>query len=112
MESLFITIFLDEEEFELFFLVHLPARRYIEEDRIETELETVFPLLQFLIVGSLPVEAVESTSRLIVRDDETVIGKDLDSVDLPSELYRLGIFSKPYSSIGYTEVVLELELSI
>ena len=86
MKPVFIMIFLDEEELIFLALEHLPARRELEEDRIERELETILPLLDLGVVGSLPIERIESSTRLIVSDDERVIGESLDAVDLSREL--------------------------
>ncbi len=56
MESIFITILLHEEEFILLLLKHPPTRGELEEDRIECELESVFPLLDLLIFCSSSIE--------------------------------------------------------
>ena len=70
MESIFISIFFDEEEFILLILEHTPSGRELEEDRIEGKLESIFPLLDLGVVRSPSIERIESTSCLIVRDDK------------------------------------------
>ena len=70
MKSIFISVFLYEEELVFLVLEHLPARRELEEDRIEGELESIFPLLDLGVVSSLPIEGIESTTSLIVSDDQ------------------------------------------
>ncbi len=70
MELVFVSIFLHEEELILPLTKWCPARREIEEDGIEGELELVLPLFHFHILTSLPIEGIESSSRLIVCDDE------------------------------------------
>lgn len=70
MELVFVSVFLYEEELVLSLAKWCPARREIEEDGIEGELELILPLLHLHILTSLPIEGIESATRLIVCDDE------------------------------------------
>ncbi len=70
MELVFVSVFLYEEELVLSLAKWCPARREIEEDGIEGELELILPLLHLHILTSLPIEGIESSTGLIVCDDE------------------------------------------
>ena len=70
MELIFISVFLHEEELILPLAKWCPAWREVEEDSVEGELELVLPLLHLHVLTSLPIEGIESSSCLIVRDDE------------------------------------------
>jgi hypothetical protein len=108
VESILIAVMLYEEEFESFFLEHLPSWGELEEYSIEAELESIFPLFYFLVFCSLTVEYIESSTCLVVRDDECIIWEPLDTIDLPGELD----IPEPCPTSCGTEVLLESELSV
>jgi hypothetical protein len=86
MESVFVVVFFYEKELELATREHTVARRELEQDRIEGELQSIFPLFHPSIVGSFAIEAIESSTRLVVSDDESVIRESFDAIDLTCEL--------------------------
>lgn len=64
-------------------------RRELEEDRVETELELVLPLLDLLIRGSGIREGLESAPGLVIGDNEPLVVHDFHAIDLPGQLDTL-----------------------
>ena len=87
VEPVFVVVFFYEKELELATREHPVARRELEQDRIKGELKSIFPLFHFCIVGSLAIKAIESSTRLVVCDDESIISEPLYSIYFTSELY-------------------------
>ena len=65
-------------------------------------------MFHLCIIGSLAVKTIESSTRLVVCDDERVIDEPFYSIYFTCELY----ISEPYTASLSAEILLQSELSI
>lgn len=103
-----LSVLFDEHEGKFLLLEPRPLRGELEEHGIETELEFVLPLLDLLVSGTGIRKGIESSTGLVIRDDEFLVVDDFDTVDLPSELYPI---EENTSECG-AEIVLEMQISV